>query len=138
VVLAFVFIYAGTIKFLHPEAFLADIEGYRLLDYNAAWFLAFYLPPLEIICGVGVLLPLRYRMASAILLSVLVGVFVVAILSAWFRGLDISCGCFGGTESHTHYPSLLLRDIAMLAGLVFVACRRPGIKLVSRPHGQEA
>ena len=41
------FVYAGAVKWLRPDAFLADIESYRMLPYWLAWLTAFYLPPLE-------------------------------------------------------------------------------------------
>jgi hypothetical protein len=57
---------------------------------------------------------------------VLLVVFLVGIVSAWARGLQIDCGCFGGggqvDASATAYPWEVTRDTAML--LVALALAR--------------
>jgi uncharacterized membrane protein YkgB len=47
-------------------------------------------------------------------------VFIVAIVSAWARGLDIDCGCFGKGNISSNYTWLLVRDLLMLASAVYV------------------
>lgn len=116
-VLGGVFVYAGAVKVLDPAQFLTDIGSYRILPYWAAVATAFYLPWLEIVCGAAVWFKRAYRGALALLL-VLTVVFGVLIVSAWARGLDISCGCFGvSNSSETNYPWLLARDILIFLGL---------------------
>ena len=95
IVLAAVFIYAGVAKGLDPAAFAGAIDGYRLLPHPAGAALASYLPWIEIAAGLGVLWP-RLRLGAFSLLFFLCLVFGIAIASAWIRGLDITCGCFGG------------------------------------------
>lgn len=115
------FVYAGAVKIPDPGVMLADIEGYRLLPYQVAWAVALVLPPLEIACGAGLWIS-SWRRASALVLGVLMVVFTVALLSAWARGLDIHCGCFGAADEETasNLPLLVIRDVAILAGLGFV------------------
>lgn len=117
-VLAGLFIYAGVIKLINPDLFLSDIESYRLVPYSLAWLTAFYLPPLEILCGVGLLLPRLLRPASVILLGLIL-VFLIAIISAWGRGLNISCGCFGATTEVTNYVWLVGRDLLIGVALLY-------------------
>jgi len=119
-ILAAVFIYAGVIKFMTPDVFLADIEGYRLLPYSLAWALAFYLPPFEIVCGMLLLCPSIWHRSAAAALLLLMTVFLLVVLSAWMRGLDISCGCFGKSEVQTNYLGIMVRDLIILGGLVGV------------------
>jgi uncharacterized membrane protein YkgB len=57
----------------------------------------------------------RLALGAAIAVTGMTIVFMVAIGSAWARGLDISCGCFGKDEVSTNYPSLVLRDGLLLA-----------------------
>ncbi len=116
VVVAGLFVYAGTIKLAQPDTFLGDIESYRMMPYALAWLVAFYLPPLEILCGLGLLWP-KTRDASATILIGLMLVFIVAIAAAWLRGLDISCGCFGNSDTETNYRWLIVRDLLILVAL---------------------
>lgn len=116
--LAGLFIYAGAVKFMHPNLFLSDIESYRMMPYQVAWLVAFYLPPLEILCGIGLVIP-SIRKASAILLLLLMISFVMAISIAWARGLNISCGCFGEAASETNYFWLIGRDLIIIGALLF-------------------
>ena len=118
VVLAGLFVYAGVIKLIQPGTFLSDIESYRMMPYSLAWLVAFYLPPLEIICGLGLLVP-KLCKPSALILLLLMIVFIIAITVAWARGLDISCGCFGGAGEKANYLWLIIRDILFIVALVF-------------------
>jgi uncharacterized membrane protein YphA (DoxX/SURF4 family) len=91
-----VFIFAGMVKLRDPQLFLIAIRNFRILpDPFAAW-LALGLPWLEIFSGLAVLTGFLRRGALLLLIACLV-VFLVAIVVAWTRGLDIDCGCFGST-----------------------------------------
>lgn len=118
-VVAGLFVYAGAIKLAQPDTFLGDIESYRMMPYSLAWLVAFYLPPLEILCGLGLLWG-KSRDASAVILIGLMLVFIVAITAAWMRGLDISCGCFGTSEGETNYLWLIVRDLLIIGGLLYL------------------
>ena len=117
------FVYAGVLKVLDPAQFLVDIESYRLLPYVAAVATAFYLPWLEILCGAG-LWNRRTRRGALWILIALTVVFAVLITSAWVRGLDISCGCFGVSESNgSNYVWWLTRDLLIFLGLAILMWR---------------
>ena len=77
---------------------------------------AFYLPYLEILCGACLLLR-RWQAGALALLGGLMLVFIAALASAWGRGLDIACGCFGADGEPGHYGLALARDLALLAAL---------------------
>ena len=120
------FVYAGVLKVLDPAQFLVDIESYRLLPYVAAVATAFYLPWLEILCGAG-LWNRRTRRGALWILIALTVVFAVLITSAWVRGLDISCGCFGVSESNgSNYVWWLTRDLLIFLGLAVLMWREDG------------
>ena len=112
------FVYAGMTKTLDPARFFADIRNYDILPWPAvAVMLAFYLPWLEILCGVAVIIrPLRA--GALLLLTTLLLAFTAALAQAWVRGLDISCGCFGKADDH---PGGYLPWIGRDAGLLIVA-----------------
>ena len=109
-----VFVYAGVLKAWNPQTFLDDVRSFDLLgDPWAAW-LAMGLPWLEILAGLAVITGLL-RPGGLLTLNALLLLFLGAILLSWARGLDLSCGCFGGDTAASDYPTLLLRDLALLA-----------------------
>lgn len=118
-ILSGVFIYAGVIKMLRPDLLLVDIQSYNLVPYRIAYLGAILLPPLEIVTGLGLLFR-STRKESASILLLLMLVFIAALISAWSRGLDISCGCFGKSETAANYPLLIARDLALIFGLSVV------------------
>ena len=118
--LAALFIYAGAIKVADPAAFAEAVRGYRVLPEGVlVAATAFYLPWLEIVCGLALLVP-RYHRPAAGVVSLLMAVLIVALVSAWWRGLDIECGCFS-TAREASYPYLFGRDLVILlaAWLIF-------------------
>ena len=116
-VLAGAFLYAGASKALDPQAFATDIDHYRLLPHPVVLAVSVYLPWLEIFCGLAVLARRRERGALFVLGGLCV-LFCAALASAWFRGLDISCGCFGHATTAS-VPVAFARSFIL--GLVAVA-----------------
>ena len=58
--------------------------------------------------------------------GVLLAMFLIALVQALARGLDISCGCFGVDESETGARGLvkaIVRDIALFAPALWLALR---------------
>jgi uncharacterized membrane protein YphA (DoxX/SURF4 family) len=53
VIVAGIFIYAGVLKVLDPVQFAHDIDNYKILPWPISAALAFYLPWLEIFCGLA-------------------------------------------------------------------------------------
>jgi uncharacterized membrane protein YphA (DoxX/SURF4 family) len=83
-------------KLRDPAAFAVAINNYRLLPPSAAGLIAHCLPWLELVTALGLLAPSPLRRQGAWLLAcALAALFFAAQTSAWLRGLDISCGCFG-------------------------------------------
>lgn len=107
-----VFIWAGILKILDPLEFAQNIANYRVVSRDISFFLALVLPWLEVLCGVLVILGI-FRSASSLLLSGMLGIFLVLITVTILRGLDVDCGCFGSIGRHVDYR-LLLTDIVLL------------------------
>jgi putative oxidoreductase len=112
-----IFIYAGVIKTMDPVGFANDIDNYKMLPWAVSVRLAFYLPWLEILCGLAVILSLLHR-GGLLILIVLVSIFIVASVIAKARGLDITCGCFGHASKNWSFTGHLLFDLAIFAGLI--------------------
>ena len=110
-----VFIYAGVLKAWNPSLFLADVRSFQILPDPYAAGLALALPWLEILAGIAVITGL-FRQGGLLLLNVALAVFFIAIASAWYRGISIQCGCFGGGKNTaSDYTWLFVRDTLLLA-----------------------
>jgi putative oxidoreductase len=111
-----IFIYAGVLKMLDPVQFANDIDNYKVLPWFISVRLAFYLPWLEIFCGLAVIFRFLYRGGLSILTGLIV-VFIGATVAAKARGLDITCGCFGHASQHWSFPQHITIDLAIFAAL---------------------
>src|SRR5437016_12187253 len=88
-----IFIYAGVIKAMDPVGFANDIDNYKILPWPLTVRLAFYLPWLEILCGLAVILGLLYR-CGLFRLSTLIPLFFIAIVMATARVLRTPFRCY--------------------------------------------
>jgi uncharacterized membrane protein YphA (DoxX/SURF4 family) len=120
-----VFIWAGLLKVLDPLEFAQNIANYRVFPRDLSFLIALVLPWVEVLCGALVILGL-FRSGSSLLLSGLLGVFLVLITVTIIRGLDVNCGCFGSIGRHVDYR-LLGTDIILLYMTVniFISSFRP-------------
>ena len=118
------FIWSGVAKVKNPIAFADAVRNYEIVGDPFAVAIAHFLPLVEVFAGVFVMLGILRRGGMAVLLGCLV-VFNVALCLAWIRGLDITCGCFGGTEK-VNYPIRVGMNFALIA-LGFIILNRLGL-----------
>jgi hypothetical protein len=100
--------------------FLGDIDGYRLLSETQAKWLAMLLPFFQLNLAVS-LLTMKHSKAIFALCSLLFAAFLLAQLSALFRGLDISCGCFGKSTTSIGFKSMLPGIVGLILSLAALA-----------------
>jgi uncharacterized membrane protein YphA (DoxX/SURF4 family) len=113
-VLGGIFIYASFGKIQDPQAFADILYNYKLLPDFFINFLAVYLPWLEMLAGLCLVAGIFSR-TSAIILSSMLVVFIVALTINALRGLDFNCGCFSpGSEGSSDPFALIVRDLLML------------------------
>ena len=126
-----VFVVAGVLKVPDPASAVRAVRAYQLLPEPLVAPVAFGLPVLEIAVGLALLLGVFVRTA-AVAAAVLLVVFIGAVGSAWARGLQIDCGCFGNggqvAAGQTAYPLEIVRDAALLLIAVLLA-RWPASRL---------
>src|SRR5438552_17328874 len=108
-----IFIYAGVIKALDPVQFANDIDNYKILPWTIGVGLAFYLPWLEMFCGLALIFRFFYGGALAVLTG-LTSVFLVATVAVKLRGLHLTCGCFGPARQAWSFPAHLPVGLAIL------------------------
>jgi protein-disulfide isomerase/uncharacterized membrane protein YphA (DoxX/SURF4 family) len=122
-----VWIVAGLLKIGDPAGNVRAVRAYQLLPESLAQLVGHALPTLEIVIGVCLVLGLVTRWV-ALLSSLMLGAFIIGIASAWARGLEIECGCFGGGGGPAKgasgaYPWELARDAGLLLLSVYLVWR---------------
>jgi putative oxidoreductase len=143
VALGAVFLYASISKIAQPRDFARIVYHYQVigpngtLGYAPANLLAIGLPWLEALVGALLVLGLWRREMAAVASGLLV-LFVLAVGSALWRGIDIAhCGCFSVSgEGRSAGIGLILGDLGLLgAGLVLtlVPPRRENPAAVAEP-----
>ena len=139
VLLGGVFVVAGVLKVPDPAAAVRAVRAYRLLAEPLVAPVAFGLPVIEIAVGLALLAGVFVRTA-AIASAVLLVVFIAAVGSAWARGLQIDCGCFGNggqvAAGETAYPLEVLRDLGLLLVALTLA-RWPATQLALGHHASD-
>jgi putative oxidoreductase len=83
----------------------------------------------EAVAGLALILGLRLRRGAAAIVGGLLVVFILAIGINLLRDNPIDCGCFEGSgppktreEKFLDMWIVLLRDVAMLAGIAQIFC----------------
>jgi hypothetical protein len=105
------------IKALDPIGFASDIDNYKILPWTISVRLAFYLPWLEIFCGLA-LIARRLYLGGLSILTALASVFIIATIAAKIRRLDITCGCFGHASKNWSFTAHIALDLSVLAALI--------------------
>jgi uncharacterized membrane protein YphA (DoxX/SURF4 family) len=113
-----VWIVAGALKLPDPAASVRAVRAYDLLPETVVPTVGHLLPVVETVIGACLVFGLLTR-AAAVLSSLLFLAFIAGIGSAWARGLQIECGCFGGggysADATDDYPWEIARDVGLLA-----------------------
>lgn len=125
ILLGGLFLYAGFSKAADPDGFIADIARFQLLPEWAISPLAIYLPFLEILTGLALLSGVFYLGALFLANGMLV-MFSSGLSLAWWRGLDITCGCFGKGFGDLPLHWALLRNVVLISlglSLVIISLR---------------
>jgi uncharacterized membrane protein YphA (DoxX/SURF4 family) len=115
------FVVAALPKVVDPPAFAHMIYNYRIVPGVLINLMALVMPWFELLAGIALILGIWTR-ASAALIGVLLGVFIVAISFNLARGNAIDCGCFDVTAAGKSIAERLvdmrwvvIRDVGMLA-----------------------
>jgi uncharacterized membrane protein YphA (DoxX/SURF4 family) len=93
-------------------AFAMGVDSYQMLPPWAVSPVAHIVPIFELVLGLWLLSGVALRLSSLISTLAVSG-FLFVLVSAYRRGLTISCGCFGPGEPIG--PKTLIRD-----GLIFL------------------
>lgn len=113
-----VWLVAGALKLPDPASSVRAVRAYDLLPEAVVPTVGHLLPAVEVAIGLLLVLGVLTRLASVVSALLFIA-FVIGIASAWSRGLQIDCGCFGGggydADAESKYPWDIARDVGLLA-----------------------
>ncbi|MFI7588929.1 MauE/DoxX family redox-associated membrane protein [Spongisporangium articulatum] len=126
-----VFAVSGWTKITDLDATIRSVRNYRLLPEAFVPAFGTALPAVELALAFLLLAGLLVRVAAPVtaLMSVM---FIVGVSSAWARGLQIECGCFGNSGPSANPVPGYVREL-VLNTVIVLACawlvRRPMTRL---------
>lgn len=108
------FVYTGIIHIMDPQGFARAITIYQLLPFFSINIFAIILPWTELLAGIAILIN-RFEKGGALITTLMLATFTIALAISLYKGLDISCGCFS-TDPDAEKISWLymVRDITLL------------------------
>jgi uncharacterized membrane protein YphA (DoxX/SURF4 family) len=108
---------AGLSKLPDPAGNVRSVRAFRILPEAVVPTVGHALPIVEILIGAMLILGLITR-GFAVISGLFFVAFVIGISSAWARGLEINCGCFGNggipADPQRQYAVDIARDIGLL------------------------
>ena len=120
--LALIFLIFGGMKMFDAHGFVENVANFQIAPFDSApydMWLAYFLPPLEVLVGLSLLS--RFYLRGGLIISLgMILAFLVGIGSVWYRGLNIDCGCSGGSVSLGGYPMHMTVLAIMLAATVYL------------------
>jgi uncharacterized membrane protein YphA (DoxX/SURF4 family) len=119
-ILGVVFIYASYDKLFHPKAFADIIYHYQILPDRLINITAIFLPWLELLIGIFLMIGL-WMSGTVIWCNFLLVVYIGALSFNLARGLDIDCGCFTTTGGRSIGIETILWDVVFLALSIYLS-----------------
>jgi uncharacterized membrane protein YphA (DoxX/SURF4 family) len=133
--LAFVFIYSGYVKAEAKLQFAVAISGYRLVPENLILPLATYLPWLEILLGVALLVGWKLHYFAGATAGLLL-FFIIVLAITYARGIEADCGCFGFGD-RISWKTLLRDSLFLLPALYLLFEGKLRNRLTARAGSQK-
>ena len=122
ILLGLLFLYAGAAKLWDIPAFSAQLQRFGFQHRLLASAVAYYLPALEIACGLALVVR-RCTIGALVLYIALLGIFEAALAYAWSTGVWEGCGCFGKFFGGGSIQGAFMRNLVLLAAATVVMFR---------------
>lgn len=122
VILGSIFMLAGIAKVLDARSFLFTVQQLDLFPAPAILPAAIVVIACEICFGLALLVGFQTRISAGLLAALLLS-FVSAITFAIVQGKAVDCGCFGSIASERLGVGVILRDILLIAGCLWLIAR---------------
>lgn len=105
------------------------VLGYEIVGISLASYVAIGLIAMEIFMALWGVSGWRKQLFHQITITIFV-VFIMLIISAWARGLEINCGCFGSSEVPENPVLGYVKDI--IRDCIFIATSAAGLWSLGR------
>ncbi len=116
--LGIIFLWAAYGKIVNPQAFVIAVENYQIFSLRISRWIAIGLPFMELL--IGLFLIAGFWLKESFILTIILYLgFDAMILQAYFRGLDLNCGCFS-TSGGTPIDIFKIIENAFLTGAAFL------------------
>jgi uncharacterized membrane protein YphA (DoxX/SURF4 family) len=118
-----VFVAAALAKIGDPAAFSLAVHNYRMTPAGVENVIALVLPWIELLAGLALVLDVRARAGAVITLALMI-LFTALVGSAWARGLDFECGCFGKASAGHIGAKKFFENVGLTALAAVASLRR--------------
>ncbi len=135
ILLGALFIFSAITKISDLDFFIKSLENYKLLPVETLNLVALIIPWMELIIGLFLILGFFVK-ESALLGSIMMGIFIMAIIISLARGLNIDCGCFGTVDGSKVGISKLIEDFIILLGFIWITLNGSSFLAVSKDKTQ--
>ena len=100
--------------------FQTMVDNYRMLPVCVTALFAVTMPTAELLVG-AMFLFTKWTREAAFATAVMLTMFIMALMQAQMRGLNISCGCFSESEKESHAVLFaLIRDVLLVVPTVWL------------------
>ena len=119
-----IFIWASIYKIIDPCSFSKSIWYYHMVPGDIINLMAIILPWVELISGACLIVGVLYK-GAVVAVNGMTIIFIIALSTAIFRGIDIDCGCFKAAQesSEAAWESLIF-DFVLIAFTIQLALSR--------------
>jgi peroxiredoxin/uncharacterized membrane protein YphA (DoxX/SURF4 family) len=114
-----VFIFSGGLKMITFAGFSEAISNFGMIPERWVSFAAMFIPAIEFIIGMGILVGWKIASMSQLAVAMLV-VFTAVIAFKLSEGAEISCACFGPLSSEKISGATVWRNLILLCCGVLV------------------
>lgn len=124
IIIGGIFLVSGLAKISDPVRLIFTLRDFKLFPEIIVPFTAIYLPWLEFILGLLIIVGLLYR-TSSLMLACLNFIFMLAILSVIVRGIEVDCGCFGLLADMLKIPDMadmkaVIRNMLFIGMCIYI------------------
>ena len=119
------FLYSAFSKIGDPGLFATMVMKYEILPEYMVGLFSLTLPMVELLSGLA-LVCTKWLRESALLVTGQLVMFLIALIIAVARGLEIDCGCFGISAGggRTELLLAIARDVVLLVPAIWLMFRR--------------